>query len=99
MSASIGLSMFWVAAIACAVAQAAILRAVVGGTRTEGPTTSVAEPRGRRRSSAGAEVIWAIVPGIVLVLLFAATWRAMHLDRQSRVPASQGLVTPAPASR
>jgi hypothetical protein len=98
MSASIGLSMFWVAAIACAVAQAAILRAVVGGTPAEGPTTRVAEPRARNRSSATAERIWAIVPGIVLVLLFAATWRAMHLDRQSRVPATQGLVIPAASS-
>lgn len=99
MSASIGLSMFWVAAIACAVAQAAILRAVVGGTRADGPTTSVADPRATSRSSATAELIWALVPGLVLVLLFAATWRAMHLDRQSRLPASQGLVIPVATSR
>jgi heme/copper-type cytochrome/quinol oxidase subunit 2 len=56
---------FWAAALCCAIAQVAILRSVIiSPTRAAG-----ARP---------AEVVWAVVPGIALVFVFIATWRAIH---------------------
>jgi heme/copper-type cytochrome/quinol oxidase subunit 2 len=63
---------FWIAAAACAVAQLAILRAVVAPRRSaESPTTIPQSPR-------GTEILWAVIPAIALAALFAVTWRAIH---------------------
>lgn len=63
---------FWVAALACAVAQLAILRAVFVPRQTvDVPTTIPQLPR-------GTEILWAVIPAVGLAVLFAATWRAIH---------------------
>ena len=66
-------AIFWIAVGCSAVAQLAIVRSSivspVQASASEGSST------GRRRV---LEVCWAVIPGIVLALLFVATWRAMH---------------------
>jgi len=63
-------AIFWTAAALCAVAQLALLHSFfLGASRP-------------RRDAAAAfratETLWAVVPAVVLVLLLAGTWRAMH---------------------
>jgi hypothetical protein len=60
-------AIFWVAVACCLAAQAAILRSVLAGGRGTPPSP--------RRA---AEVAWAVVPALVLALVLAATWRALH---------------------
>ena len=66
-------AIFWIAVACSAVAQLAIVRSsMVSPVHT---STSAASSTGRRRA---LEICWAIIPGVVLALLFVATWRAMH---------------------
>lgn len=66
-------AIFWIAVACCAVAQVAIVRSsIVSPVQA---ASSGASSTGRRRA---LEVCWAIIPGIVLALLFVATWRLMH---------------------
>ena len=71
IESSLTVYLYWVAVACCVVAQVAIVRAAL---RT--PTASVAPqmPRPQR----AAEVAWVLVPAIVLALVLAFTWRAMH---------------------
>ena len=64
--------MFWIALVCCAVAQIAIIRSVLSVT----PATATAErvPVSRRAT----EIAWAVLPPLVLAVVFWATWRAMH---------------------
>ena len=63
---------FWVAAVICIVAEIAILRSAFM------PHHTGAESASLPHSGRGLEMIWAIVPAIVLAILLAATWRAVH---------------------
>ena len=67
MSPSFSELLFWAAAACCAVAQLAILRALVLG-RTPGAAPT-------RRA---AEVLWSVLPALALAGLLVATWRAIH---------------------
>ena len=62
---------FWIAALACAVAEIAILRSIIAQRRAQnsGPIHS---------GSPAGEVIWGVVPAIALVLLLMATWRRIE---------------------
>jgi heme/copper-type cytochrome/quinol oxidase subunit 2 len=71
MSIHLADAIFWVAVACCSVAQLAILHSVViSPARMATRETSPA-----RRT---AEIAWAVLPGIALAFVFAATWRAMH---------------------
>jgi len=61
---------FWIAALCCAVAQVAILRAVFLPRRTE-PATTI-------HTSRNAEILWAVIPAVALAALLAATWQTIH---------------------
>jgi heme/copper-type cytochrome/quinol oxidase subunit 2 len=63
---------FWIAAAICIVAEIAILRSAFV------PHPDTAESASLPHSARGLEMIWAIVPAIVLAILLAATWRAVH---------------------
>jgi hypothetical protein len=69
---------FWVAAVACAVAQLAIVRSVLVARAPAGPD-GVADPQARvapvRRAG---EVAWAVVPAVALAGVLALTWRAVR---------------------
>jgi heme/copper-type cytochrome/quinol oxidase subunit 2 len=68
---------FWVAAVACVVAQVAIVRSVLvaGAPASRAPEGgALPGPAAVRRS---AEVAWAVVPAVALGVVLALTWRAV----------------------
>ncbi|HEX6058753.1 MAG TPA: hypothetical protein VFZ11_07015 [Gemmatimonadaceae bacterium] len=76
MSAALGEAIFWIAVVSCAVAELAILRAVlrIRVADPSVPPTGAAMPRVRR----GAEILWAVLPALLLALVLLLTWRAMR---------------------
>ena len=64
---------FWIAVASCSIAQCAILRSVIVSPvrATDAPT----RPSAARRV---AEIAWAVLPGVALIVVFTFTWRAMH---------------------
>jgi hypothetical protein len=64
--------LFWLAAAVCLACHAAILRSVLRSAF--GAPQPDAVPVRRRV----AEVVWAILPALVLAAVFVATWRSMH---------------------
>jgi hypothetical protein len=60
--------LFWVAALACAIAEAAILWSVI--TQRSTPGAGASSPR-------AVEILWAVLPAIALGLVFVYTWRAI----------------------
>jgi heme/copper-type cytochrome/quinol oxidase subunit 2 len=73
MSPTVADAIFWIAVVACAVAQIAILRSVVGARQPELPADARVAPA--RRS---VEVAWAVIPALALVGVLALTWRTLH---------------------
>ena len=68
-------TLFWTAVGACAVAQLFILRAVwrvLPGP--DGAAVSPAVPTPRR----APELAWALLPAVLLIVLFVGAWRRMH---------------------
>src|SRR6185437_9578363 len=84
MLASPADAIFWIAVACCSVAQVAIIRSVlISQSRTAaGAATAASEvPSPPSPTSLGrrvAEIAWAVLPGVALVVLFLFTWRAMH---------------------
>jgi len=78
MPASSADAIFWIAVACCSVAQLAIIRSVIiSQSRSAAAASSdVAAPRSPSRRA--AELAWAVLPGIALIVLFLFTWRAMH---------------------
>ena len=63
-------TIFWIAALACAVAEIAILRSTFA-TRHGTPAKSGLVPV----SSRGAELAWAVIPAVALCAVLALTWK------------------------
>jgi heme/copper-type cytochrome/quinol oxidase subunit 2 len=77
-------AVFWIAVALCVIAQLAIIRsAIVSPAR---PSDSSAPTSSARRA---AEIAWAVLPGVALVVLFFYTWNAIH---PSTIPIPGGLV-------
>ena len=74
---------FWVAAVACAVAQLAIVRSVFVARAPEGG--DVPRPAPARRAP---EVAWAVLPALGLAAVLVLTWRAMHPAPDATAPAA-----------
>ena len=72
MMQSLAEPIFWVAASICVVAELFILRSAFAPPRDAGPGAPVPQ------SPRGTEMIWAVIPAIILAVLLAATWRAIH---------------------
>jgi heme/copper-type cytochrome/quinol oxidase subunit 2 len=86
---------FWVAAVACAVAQAAIVRSVfVARVPAAGPGGDVPRPAPARRAP---EVAWAVLPALALAGVLALTWRAMH-PAPNTPPAAPAAAAAAPTA-
>jgi len=92
-------AVFWIAAVACVVAEIAILRSTYAARRVEKSDLVPAASR-------GGEITWAIIPAIMLVLLLAATWRRIeareaHLGAMDHSGMHDSMpmpgMTPAPA--
>ena len=73
MSPTVADAIFWIAVVACAVAQIAILRSVLGARQPELPADARVAPA--RRS---VELAWAVIPALALVGVLALTWRTLH---------------------
>ena len=65
-------TIFWIAALACAVAEIAIVRSIFAQRRAQ---HSNLVPSG----SPVTELIWGIVPAIALAFLLVATWHRVQL--------------------
>lgn len=73
MSPNVADAVFWIAVVACAIAQVAITRSVLVARQPELPAGARVAPA--RRST---ELAWAILPGLALAGVLALTWRTMH---------------------
>ena len=73
MSPTVADAIFWIAVVACAFAQIAITRSVLGARQPELPADARVAPA--RRS---AELAWALLPALALVGVLALTWRTLH---------------------
>ena len=61
---------FWLAALVCALSQAAIVRSALRA-RAQRPDGTAAPTR-------AIEVAWTILPAVMLVFVLVFTWRALH---------------------
>jgi hypothetical protein len=62
---------FWIAAVACAIAEIAILRSTFAGRRgNKSELVPSSSPRG--------EIAWAIIPALALGVVLAATWQRIE---------------------
>jgi hypothetical protein len=84
MSIPLSDAIFWIAVAACAIAQIFILRAVFRVTPAgvaAGSATS-SSPEGERVSVPAphrlTEIVWVVLPVVLLVLAFVMAWRVMH---------------------
>lgn len=64
-------AIFWIAAVACVVAEIAILRSTYAARRVE---KSDLVPSASR----GGEITWAIIPAVILAFLLVVTWRRIE---------------------
>jgi len=64
-------AIFWIAAIACVVAQIAILRSTYAARR-------VAKSGLVPSASRGGEITWAIIPVVMLASLLVVTWQRIE---------------------
>jgi hypothetical protein len=79
MSTRISDAIFWVAVVACAIAQLFILRAVFRVTPSAGSSSeSIAEASGVPAPHRLTEIVWVLLPVLLLALAFFGAWRAMH---------------------
>ena len=84
VSAAVGEAIFWIAVLSSVIAETAILRAIlrVRAAPPSVPPTGAALPRVRR----GAEILWAVLPALLLGLVLALTWRAMRAGHDTSPP-------------
>ena len=70
-------AIFWIAALICVIAELAILRSTLRVSRAapnSAPDADAALPRGRP----GVEIMWAILPAFVLLLVLVITHGAIR---------------------
>jgi heme/copper-type cytochrome/quinol oxidase subunit 2 len=64
-------TVFWIAAIACVIAEALILRSTFAARRAnKSDLVPSISPRG--------ELAWAVIPALALVVVLIATWRRIE---------------------
>jgi heme/copper-type cytochrome/quinol oxidase subunit 2 len=86
-------AIFWIAALACVVAEIAILRSTYAARRVE---KSDLVPS----SSWGGEITWAVIPAVMLAFLLTATWRRIeareaHMGTMDHSGMQHSMPTPA----
>jgi hypothetical protein len=65
--------LFWLAAICCATAQFGIVRSALRATEHDGALHGDLRGSDRR-----AEMAWALIPAVALVIVLTLTWRVIH---------------------
>jgi heme/copper-type cytochrome/quinol oxidase subunit 2 len=89
---------FWIAVLACIVAQIAILRSTYAARKVE---KSALVPAASR----GGEIVWAIVPVVALSVLLIATWQKIEareahtMDHGMQHSMPMPGMTPPPSAR
>ena len=92
-------TLFWIAAVACAIAELAILRSTFAARRaTKSELVPSASPRG--------EFAWAIIPAVALGVVLTATWqtidargsRGSHTKTMDHSGMLHSMPMPAPAT-
>jgi hypothetical protein len=93
---AISVTLFWSGAVACAVAQVAVLRAVLMRSPGTPPATGAmaagtgGSGSGRvREGHRSREVVWALIPAIALATVFYWTWTAIHNEPPTASPVSR----------
>ena len=71
-------SIFWIAAIICVVAEIAILRSMFRGSRVATPDRSPAVDAEVPRARPVAEIVWAILPAVALIVILVVTRGAVR---------------------
>lgn len=72
-------TIFWIAAVACLIAELAILRSTFAA---RSPNKSTLVPSASPRS----EVVWAILPGLALAAVLTATWQRIEAREAHTAP-------------
>lgn len=84
MSTQLSDAIFWIAVAACAIAQIFILRAVfrVTPTGVTAGSENSSTPDGQRVSVPSphrlTEIVWVVLPVVLLIAVFVLAWRTMH---------------------
>lgn len=90
-------TLFWIAAVACAIAELAILRSTFAARRAiKSELVPSASPRG--------ELAWAVIPAVALGVVLTATWqrieaRDTHLKSMDHSSMHHSMPMPAATSR
>jgi hypothetical protein len=71
-------AIFWIGALACVLAEIAILRSTYVARGVEKSSLVPA-------SSRGGEIAWAIIPAIVLAALLGSTWQKVQMRRSHQM--------------
>jgi heme/copper-type cytochrome/quinol oxidase subunit 2 len=71
MSQPLAETIFWIAVVACVVAEIAILRSTYVARRVEKSAMVPAAP-------ARGEIVWAIIPALGLSVVFILTWQRIE---------------------
>ena len=87
-------TIFWIAAMACAIAEIAILRSTIAARRAKKSELVPA-------ASPGGELAWAIIPALALSAVLLATWqkveaRESHMQMTDHSRMQHSMPTPAP---
>ena len=85
-------AIFWIAALACAAAEIAILRSTFAARPM---TKSELVPAASR----GGEVAWAIIPAIALAYLLVVTWQRIEAREAHMQMDHSGMQQPMPMPR
>jgi heme/copper-type cytochrome/quinol oxidase subunit 2 len=86
-------TIFWIAALACLVAEIAILKSSFAARTSENPTLVPTASR-------GGELMWAILPAIALGVLLFFTWRRVEArDAHMKSMDHSQMVMPMPDAR
>ena len=78
VDASLRIAIFWIAALVCIVAEIAILRSMLRGSRAAPSTPAVGSDAVVPRGRPVVELIWAVLPAVGLILILALTRGAIR---------------------
>jgi hypothetical protein len=97
LSPDIARIVFWICIACCAVAQLGILWSTSRATRTQAAADNSSEPAAAAGGRRATEFMWALLPAVALVLVFAGTWKAIERVSSTDEPAPAMPLQPAPA--
>lgn len=87
----LGDAIFWIAAVCCLVAQAAIIRSTLRSHTPAPAGQQVPRPR------TAVEVAWVLLPALLLAGVFVLTWHALHPAQLAASAQLSAAVAPPPA--